>query len=367
VGVGPLRRVIGIVAALLLLGGVAAAALVGRGGSERGTAKQPSVVRGLIGSEKADFFADPAVTAALAARGLSVQVDTAGSWSMASTSLKGYDFAFPSSLPPAEEIRQLQHITTEPVRPFYSPLVVIAHRSAVEVLAANGLAAKASWGGWTLRMDAYLSAARKGTDWDRLKGAAAHPELAGALFVTSTDPATSSSGALYLAAVSYLENGRRVVSDSAGVRRTAPLLRRLTAVQGDQKSSSDGPFRDFLSGVGNPLVLVYESQVASLVAQGGPPGDLVVLYPDTTVSSDHTVVGLSEGGRRLAEALRDDPALQVLEARHGFRPQGDPAAFGKAVAGWPGVFDPTLAAVRQAQVPAAGVLSQLVTAAKSEG
>ncbi|TWE16517.1 hypothetical protein [Kitasatospora atroaurantiaca] len=357
-----MRRVGGVLAALLLLAGVAFAVFHDRIGSGGTTA-----VRGLIGSEKAEFFADPAVVRELKAKGFRVDVQTTGSWSMTSTSLDGYDFAFPSSLPPAEEIRSARHISTEPVRPFYSPLVVIAHAPVAEVLRDNGLAVKSESGLWTFRMDAYLAAVRADRTWQSLKGSAGHAELSGALYVTTTDPATSSSGALHLAAVSYLANGGRVVSDDAGVARTAPLVRQLTAMQGDQKTSSDGPFKDFLSGVGNPLVLVYESQVASLAAQGRSTGDLVVLYPDTTVSSDHTAVALTPEGDRLARLLRDDEKLRALEAKFGFRPQGDAAAFAAALAGRPGAaFAPDLSAagVRQAPVPAVAVLSRLVDAAK---
>lgn len=357
-----MRRFGGLLAALLLLAGVAFAVFHDRIGTGSTT-----TVRGLIGSEKAEFFADPAVVKELRAQGFKVDAQTTGSWSMTTTGLDGYDFVFPSSLPPAEEIRAARHISTEPVRPFYSPLVVVAHGPVAGVLQANGLAAKSEAGLWTLRMDAYLAAVRAGRTWEGLQGASGHAELAGALYVTTTDPATSSSGALHLADVSYLANGGRVVSDDAGLARVSALVRQLTAMQGDQKTSSDGPFKDFLSGVGNPLVLVYESQVAALVAQGRSTGDLVVLYPDTTVSSDHTVVGLTSGGDRLARLLRDDGKLRALEARFGFRPQGDGQAFATALAGRTGaVFAPDLAAagVRQAPVPAVGVLSRLVDAAK---
>ncbi|WP_371482307.1 hypothetical protein [Kitasatospora sp. NBC_00315] len=357
-----MRRVISVLAALVLLGGVVFAVLH-RSQPDNGV----TVVKGVIGSEKREFFADPEVVAAFRAHGLRIDAVTTGSWQMAGSELNGDDFAFPAALSPAEEIRARRNIAGEPVRPFYSPLVVIAHAPVAEVLRGNGLAAKAESGVWTLRMDQYLTAVRADRTWQQLKDTAGHAELAGALYVTTTDPGTSSSGALHLAAVSYLANGGRVVADSAGVDRTRDVLRKVTAMQGDQKTSSDGPFKDFLSGVGSPLVLVYESQVAALVSQGRSTGDLVVLYPDTTVSSDHTLVGLTDNGWKVAALLRDDTTLRALEARYGFRPQGDPAAFGAAVAGRAGpVFAPdlTAAGVQQVPVPALTILNQLVDAAK---
>ncbi|MFC8449731.1 hypothetical protein [Kitasatospora sp. NPDC057223] len=371
-----MRRVGSVLAALVLLGGVVFAVL-----HKPSSGPQLTVVKGLIGSEKREFFADPEVIAEFRAQGLQITPpDTVGSWRMTGTDLKGYDFAFPASLSPAQVISAKEKIPGEPVRPFYSPLVVIAHASTAQVLRSNGLAAQqADTGVWTFKMDQYLAAVRADRTWQELKDTAGHAELAGAVYLTTTDPATSSSGALHLAAMSYLANERRVVSDAGGVARVKDLVRKVTAMQGAQKVSSDEPFKDFLSGVGSPLVLVYESQVAALTAHGGSTGDLVVLYPDTTVSSDHTVVGLSDAGRRMAELLRDNQKLRTLEAKFGFRPQADPAAFGRAVhdgaaaTGAAGaaasagpVYAPDLSAagVQQAPVPAADVLDQLVEAAK---
>ncbi|MFJ6805013.1 hypothetical protein ACIQRK_03035 [Streptomyces anulatus] len=96
-----------------------------------------------------------------------------------------------------------------PLRPFYSPLVVVAHRNAAEVLADNGLARLRADGGSkfttqeTLLMGPCLAAAEDDRTWQQLKGAPGQPELSGTVLITSTDPVTSNSGALYLAAASY--------------------------------------------------------------------------------------------------------------------------------------------------------------------
>lgn len=76
-------------------------------------------------------------------------------------------------------------------------------------------------------MAAYLDAARHDRTWQQLKGANAHGELTGTLYIASTDPETSNSGALYLAAASYVANGGKVVASRADVDRTAPLLHKL--------------------------------------------------------------------------------------------------------------------------------------------
>ncbi|MFD9245576.1 hypothetical protein ACFV0D_27330 [Streptomyces sp. NPDC059556] len=363
------RRILGIVLAVLLLGGVAAVLVTG-GDKDTGTATK--TVRGVIGSEKAEFFTDPQVVKALAAKGFTVITETSGSWDMEELPLDGYDFAFPSSKAPADGLRakaaQRTKATTAPLRPFYSPLVVVAHSAAAQVLAANGLATLGARGtSGTLKMGAYLAAARADRTWQQLKGSAGHAELSGTLFITSTDPVASNSGALYLAAASYVADGGRVAGDRAAVTRTAPLLRKLVQVQGAQQSGSDAPFRDFISGVGNPLVLVYESQVASQLLAGRPMGDLVVLYPDTTVSSDHTLVPLTENGRALGELLSTEPELRRLVVRHGFRPQGAASEFTTATQSHDAYLNQTLTGVRQAPVPTGKVLHEMALRARDQG
>ncbi|WP_314611851.1 hypothetical protein [Streptomyces stackebrandtii] len=363
------RRILGIVLAALLLGGVAAVLVTG-GDKDTGTATK--TVRGVIGSEKAEFFADPQVVKALAAKGFTVGTETSGSWDMEELPLDGYDFAFPSSRGPADGLRAKaktkDKAATAPLRPFYSPLVVVAHSTAARVLAGNGLATLGERGTTgTLKMDAYLAAARADRTWQQLKGSTGHAELSGTLFITSTDPVASNSGALYLAAASYVADGGKVAGDVAAVTRTAPLMRKLIQVQGAQQAGSDAPFRDFISGVGNPLVLVYESQVAAQLLAGRPMGDLVVLYPDTTVNSDHTLVPLTENGRALGELLSTDPELRKLAVRHGFRPQGAGSEFTAATTGHAAYLNQTLTGVRQAPVPTGKVLHEMALRARDQG
>ncbi|MGW2618083.1 substrate-binding domain-containing protein [Streptomyces sp. NPDC001500] len=353
-----MRRIAGIVLAVLLMTGVVVAVVAGRSEGDKGTATK--TVRMVIGSEKAEFFADPDVVKALAAKGYTVSAETSGSWAMEGLDLKGYDLAFPSSQAPATELAAKYGVRGTLPRPFYSPLVVVAHKNAAGVLAASGLATLDAEHRGTLKMAAYLDAARADRTWQQLKGASGYGELTGTLYLSSTDPETSSSGALYLAAASYVANAGKVVASDAEVARTAPLLRKLVGVQGAQQSSTDAAFRDFVSGAGNPLVLVYESQVASLLANGRQPGDLVVLYPDTTVDSDHTAVPLTEDGSAVARLLATDPALRRLEIRHGFRPQGVTAEFASATT----YLKQRLTGVRQAPVPTSAVLHELARRAR---
>ncbi|MCD7438827.1 substrate-binding domain-containing protein [Streptomyces lincolnensis] len=355
------RRIVGIVLAVLLIGGVVAAVAAGRDNGDKGTATK--TVRAVIGSEKAEFFGDPDVVKALAAKGYTVRAETSGSWAMEGLDLKGYDLAFPSSQAPADELAAKYKARQPLPVPFYSPLVVVAHRGAAEVLAANGLAALEKHRG-TLKMAAYLDAAAEDRTWQQLKGSEKYGELTGTLYLASTDPESSNSGALYLAAASYVAAGGKVAASDADVDRTAPLMRKLVTVQGAQQSSTDATFRDFVSGAGNPLVLVYESQVAALLAEQKGVDDLVVLYPDTTANSDHTVVPLTDEGRSLGELLSTDPELRELAVRHGFRPQGSTAEFTRATAAHADYLNQKLTGIRQAPVPTSEVLHDMARRAR---
>ncbi|MFE4513706.1 hypothetical protein ACFRMQ_05795 [Kitasatospora sp. NPDC056783] len=360
-----MKRALRVVATLALLGGVAFALIP----DDKPEGAKTVTVTGLIGSEKRAFFEDADVKAELAKQGLDVRADSTGSWRMSDQAEKtpGLDFAFPASAAPAREIQRIWKLQDSPLVPFYSPLVIVAHDSVAQVLKKNKLAdVDPATGVWTFRMDEYVNALKGNRRWEELDGAREHPELSGQLFVTTTDPESSSSGAMYLALLSYVANNHQVVSDDAGVAAVRDLLHTANSLQGIQKSSSDEPFRDFGAGIGSPLIFAYESQAAALALQGKPTGDMVVLYPDTTVYSDHTVVAHTGNGRRLAEVLQNDETLRTLEAKYGLRPQAKPEAFANLMRERKPVFAPDLTAARikQATLPSLDNLTKLTTAAK---
>src|SRR5690242_14401971 len=101
-----MRRILSVSAAALLLLGVLALILINHKSSSTPSANGLTVVKGVIGSEKLPFFNDAQVQAAFAAHGYRVQVDTAGSREIATTTdLSHYDFAFPAGEPQANKIK----------------------------------------------------------------------------------------------------------------------------------------------------------------------------------------------------------------------------------------------------------------------
>jgi hypothetical protein len=104
--------------------------------------------------------------------------------------------------------------------------------------------------------------------------------------------------------------------------------------QGFLASSTEEPFDDYLvQGMGkSPMVMIYESQFIqrAAVADGSIKPDMVLMYPDPTIFSKHTFVGLSQDGIRLGDFLSNDPQMRSLATEYGFRTT-DTAGFAKFV------------------------------------
>ncbi|WP_312881290.1 hypothetical protein [Actinomadura alba] len=274
----------------------------------------------MIGSEKQAFFADPQVRKALERQGLKVDVDPAGSRQIAtSVDLGRYDFAFPSSSPAADRIQKDRGITTK-YAPFSSPMAIATFQPIVDVLAKAGVVAAGRGGVRTFDVRRYLDLVDKGTRWDQLAGNTAYPVRKNVL-VSTTDPRSSNSAAMYLAIAAYAANGGEVVQGAEAEARVLPLLSRLFLDQGYTENTTEGPFEDYLSiGMGKtPLVCVYEAQFVHRAVRGDIKPGMVLTYPSPTVLSKHTLVPLNANGDKVGRLLTSDAGLQRLAARYGFR------------------------------------------------
>lgn len=283
-------------------------------------------VRGLIGSEKEGFFADERVRQALAARGLTVTVEKAGSRSIANRyDAKQYDFGFPSGAPAAVQLRQ-QAKAAAVFNPFYTPMVVASWRPIADILVANGVAEKQGGIYYLLDLPKLMTLMNSGTRWRELKASGAFA-TGKAVLVASTDVRTSNSAAMYLSLASYLANGQQIVQSAEDVERVLPVVAPLFLRQGFQEQSSAGPFEDYLAlGMGKaPLLMAYESQMIEFWLRHPDKirSDMVLLYPRPTVFSKHVLVPYTPAGVRLGEALESDPTLRTLAHEYGFRTAGN--------------------------------------------
>ena len=283
-------------------------------------------LRGLIGSEKETFFADPRVQKALALQGITVNVEKAGSRAIAGRyDATEFDFGFPSGAPAAQQLRSLSKASNV-YTPFYTPIVFASWRPIAEILVANGMAAKQGDFYFIVDMPGLLAAVEKGTRWKELKSSSAFPTSKSVL-VNSTDVRTSNSAAMFLSLASYIANNQQIVQSQEDVDRVMPIVAPLFLRQGFQEQSSAGPFEDYLAlGMGKaPLLVAYESQMVEFWLKNPErlKADMVLLYPKPTVYSKHVLVPYTPAGARLGAALESDPALRELAHEYGYRTGGD--------------------------------------------
>jgi hypothetical protein len=330
-----MRKFLAPLVAILLLGAVAAGIwqsntqLQDSQSSAQQAAAQAArqvTARGLIGSEKESFFADPKVQKILADQGIMVAVEKAGSRSIATRyDPKQYDFGFPSGAPAAASLRQQAKAATV-YTPFYTPIVFASWRPIAQILVANGIAAQEGDFYYVVDMPRLLALIQGGARWRDLKDSGAFP-TGKAVLVNSTDVRTSNSAAMYLALASYVANDQQIVQSQADLAKVLPVVAPLFLRQGFQESSSAGPFEDYLAlGMGKaPLLVVYESQMVEFWLRHPERlnGDMVVLYPRPTVFSKHVLVPYTPAGARLGAALETDAGLQSLAHEYGYRTAGE--------------------------------------------
>ncbi|QIS15097.1 three-helix bundle dimerization domain-containing protein [Nocardia arthritidis] len=286
-----------------------------------------TAVHGVVGSEKMPFFEDPKVAKALADKGFKVDVEPAGSRQIAtSIDLGKYDFAFPSSETAAERIQRQRNITAK-YTPFSSPMAIATFRPIADLLTKQGVVRPGPV--TTFDVAEYLRLVRSETQWSQLPDNAAYPVRKNIL-ISTTDPRTSNSAAMYLAIASYIANDDTIVQGQNAEQAVLPTVAKLFVGQGHTGNSTEGPFEQYLrDGMGpTPMVWIYEAQYVDAAVNGRLGPDAVLMYPSPTVLSRHTLIPLDQAGDKLGRLLTTDPELRRLAAEHGFR-TGDADRFAK--------------------------------------
>ena len=314
----PVRRLLAIGLAVVLIVGVGIAVISSIQG-HLGAAAVP--IHGVIGSEKLPFFQDPRVIAAFHRGGFDVTVETAGSRQIATLDLSNDDFAFPAGAPAAEKIRRTIPGTTSVV-PFFTPMAIATWQPIVDLLTTAGLVQTSPQGYLTLDMGKYMDLVSKDTRWNDLPNNTTFP-VNKSILMTSTDVRKSNSAAMYLSIASYVANGNNVVQNDATVDHIVDVTAPLFLKQGFVESSSEEPFDEYLvQGIGKaPMVVIYEAQYLARAAanDGSITPDMRLVYPEPTIYSNHTWVGLTDAGKRAGDFLANDPELRNLITEYGFR------------------------------------------------
>lgn len=315
-----MRRGLSIGLAVLLLVGVLAVILLTRQNGSNSGSQPLTLVRGVIGSEKLPFFNDADVQAAFAKHGFRVQVDTAGSREIATTTnLSAYDFAFPAGEPQANKIKADRKIT-HLYQPFFTPMAIATFRPIADLLTAAGVI-HTEGSLEVLDVNAYLALVAKNERWTDLPGNTAYP-AGKSILITSTDVRTSNSAAMYLSLASYTANGNNIVTSPHQADGVLPTVAPIFLRQGFVAGSTEEPFQDYLTiGAGKtPLVMIYEAQFRGAQIAGNQlPANAVLVYPSPTVYAKHTLVPLDAKGDSIGRLLSTDSTLQHLAVAYGFR------------------------------------------------
>ncbi|MEJ6014122.1 hypothetical protein WG936_09770 [Corynebacterium sp. H127] len=303
--------------AVVLIGVIVAAVILGRGGGDAPLAGGAKTVKVVMGSEKLPYFSDPAVINRLDELGLKVEATPSGSRKIATRAdLKNFDAAFPSSATAAEKIaRETQPQGT--YTPFHSPMAIATFEPILSALEREQVAQQKD-GVWYINVEKYLELAKSGKRWRDIAPDFPSPL---AVQISSTDIRSSNSAAMYLSIAAWVANGGNVPATDAEVEKVVQEVSPLFTHQGYTGGSSAGPFAEYLSqGMGaRPMVMIYEAQFIGQQLEAPNPTDMLA-YLDPTMSSQHTVLSYTDEGSALGDALQHDPELQKLAARHGFRP-----------------------------------------------
>lgn len=302
--------------------------------AEKDKASAIVTVTGLIGSEKEAFFSDPQVKQILETKyQLHVNTQAAGSRSIATQGgqlgkADKYDFVFPSGSPAADKIKK-DFKTQNSYRVFFTPMAVASWKPVVDVLEKNAIVRKIDTHYRIIDMGKLQQLMTNQTRWQDLPNND-HFKVGRKVLIKSTDIKSSNSAAMYLSLASYLANGKSTVTNDAEIAQVLPQVAPLFIGQGYMAGSSATPFEDYLiKGQGDsPLVMIYEAQFLSQAETGGIRPEMVLLYPEPTIFTQHILLSMNDKGSKLGNALLTDPELQKLAIKYGFR-SNDPKMLGE--------------------------------------
>jgi hypothetical protein len=324
-----LKRLLAPLLTLMLLAGVGYAIYLAitESTNTKAVSEQSQALReikGVIGSEKEDFFHDPQTVAALAKLNLKVTVEKSGSREIATIAnlATKYDFAFPAGVSAAEKIKRDQNIKKS-MQPFFTPMVIASWKPIAEILIANNIVKKRGDAYYIVDMPALFDLIINEKRWTDLLGSEQYPANK-SILVATTDVRTSNSAAMYLALASYIFNNNTIVQNEIQIVPLVSKLASLFSRQGFAENSTEIPFQDYLTmGMGkSPLVMIYEAQFLREVAKAknsAITANMVLLYPEPTLFTKHVFIPFNADAEKLANALMNDEELQKIAVQHGLR------------------------------------------------
>ena len=290
---------------------------------------KPLTITGNVGG-KLDYLNDPAVIKILKDKySLTVNPIRLGSFEQVDKCRLPLDFCWPSSQVAGQLLLQKlapATMTTQVV--FNSPIVFYSWTPIVDKLIGMGIVQQIGDAYYINELALLVEMIDKGTTWDQI----GLPAPYGPIQIYTSDPVKSNTGNSFLGLLANTYNGGSVV-DATTVSTVLPNVNAFVDRMGLLPSTTTQLFEQFLNlGMGAaPIIVAYESNLIEYsLLHPGPAyrqrlqNDVRTIYPMPTIWSEQPLIPLTEGGRRLMDALRG-PELQTIGWEgHGFRP-GNPA------------------------------------------
>lgn len=282
-------------------------------------------LEGYLGWEKKGFFFDEEVKTILRDEyGIIANNSKKGSIEMVSEPVgEDVDYLFPSSKIALEIYKDTTGTDVSSETIFYSPIVIYSWRSLLPELEKSKLV-KQEGNTYILNLEELIKLVMEGKTWEDI----GVTSLRGNITVSSTDPTKSNSGNMFSALVANMLNNKngQVVTDSGLTPELKAQIKSFFDKMGLMDSSSGDIFDKFLNiGKGTyPFVVGYESQLIEVINQGRlNVDDIVTLYPNPTVWSEHEFIPLNDDANKLMRSLSDNERLSKIGwERYGFRKIG---------------------------------------------
>jgi hypothetical protein len=250
-----------------------------------------------------------------------VRVDfkAVGSSDMVNGELKGLDFVWPGSAVTYDEFTEAKKGAEKKHSTIFRTYTMIfgwtKYRNA---LLRTGLVYEKE-SAYYMKMAPVIKAMNEGKKWAEI----GLTELPGFVNISFTDPERSGGGLTCLTLFANYqvpggENGGKVVT-RAQLDPNLPSLLKIWENQGRQDKASPEGFDAWLQrGSGVPLNCSSESLYLGWRKNAAKSDvDLVFgIYPEWTISSDHTLVGLTANGARLVDIFTIDKELQQIGWRN---------------------------------------------------
>jgi hypothetical protein len=327
----------------------------------------PITVVGYGGNIKVPFLRNPEVVAILKNRyGITVDVEASDTQRMlCDVPLDGVDFLWAgdqSQIQTYEECRERSDFYRNVV---LTPLVIYSWTDSTNALIDAGVVRTGSDGVYRVDMVALLDLIESGQSWNDL-GFQNRPS---SVIVKTTDPNESTSGQLFSGLLANTMNCMEVVNSST-VEAILPSIHDYFERLGFMPTASLELFRLYVStGEGShPLVALLESQSVEF-ALSNPElvqeiqDEIRILYPEPTAWLTNPMIGLTDGGRRLTEAMLDPEIQQLGWEKNGFRPSVPGVQINLAVLPIPGVPEEIDSVI---DVPSNPIMDRVLDAARPE-